>query len=162
LNRSSYCFNNRNENYDDDYLNYQLDDDFANNYADARVTINPLLKKNIISITFFSIINNTNAILKHVHILIDIYYKNSCQKRFIVGANHFSKNINDIVIMHILNIIRLKFTLYILYIFKFNYYIHTHTHIEIYVFSYMRAYIYLQSYKHLVYLIFYNFVIIII
>jgi len=83
LNRS----NNRKEDYDDDYLNYQLDDLFANNYADARVTINPLLKKNLISITFFSIINNTNVILKHVHIVIDIYYEDSWQKRLISKLN---------------------------------------------------------------------------
>ena len=87
LNRSSYCFNHRKEDYDDDYLNYQLDDLFANNYADARVTINPLLKKNIISITFFSIINNTNVILKHVHIVVDIFYENSWQKRLISKLN---------------------------------------------------------------------------
>lgn len=95
LNRSSYCFNNRKEDYDVDYLNYQLDDDFANNYADARVTINPLLKKNIISITFFSIINNTNVILKHVHIVIDIYYENSWQKRLISELNKITMSPNE-------------------------------------------------------------------
>ena len=64
-------------------MNKNFEDMLAVKYADARVTINYLDKKNIISIAFYSILNLSNFELNFVHILIDIFYKKSCKKRLV-------------------------------------------------------------------------------
>ncbi len=64
-----------------DQLNDNFEDLMMSNYADARVTINYFVKKNIVSISFFSIINQTNSILTNVHVLIDIFYEDKWQRR---------------------------------------------------------------------------------
>ena len=64
-------------------MNKNFEDMLSVKYADARVTINYLDKKNIISIAFYSILNLSSFELNFVHILIDIFYKKSCKRRLV-------------------------------------------------------------------------------
>lgn len=69
---------------DDELLN-RLNDNFQDliihNHADAKVTINYFMKQNIVSITFYSILNLTENYLKDVYILVDIFYDDKWQRR---------------------------------------------------------------------------------
>ena len=76
---------NRNKIELDDELLNRLNDNFQDlvihNHADAKVTINYFMKQNIVSITFYSILNLSENYLKDVYVLVDIFYDDKWQRR---------------------------------------------------------------------------------